>query len=268
MVNPRSQDDKPRATLPTNLDQYADREISLVVSGSDKVYVGESLIGSVDRLAEGRGVVVPRFEDRARVAQEGFAAIMRDPDLYTQMSQAYNMYNGKKLNAPVPPDDLERWFSDAAYDASQRDPKDKVTTLDVIFGRLPSPEVLAGMQMDGAGGAGGYRGPTQTITEMAESDIRKSANAIAIELLGRPVDEQEMGRIVRKMRSAEQEQPTVTTAVPGSTLTQQGLTATGREDILRELISQNPEYEQFQVDTTVLDSMLDFVNRKKQVSGG
>ena len=70
------------------------------------------------------------------------------------------------------------------------------------------------------------------------------------------------------MRRAEQEQPTVTTSVPGRTVTQQGLTAQGREDILREVISQNPEYERFQVDTTVLDSMLDFVNKKKQVSGG
>lgn len=268
MVNPRNEDNKPRSILPTNLDQYSDREISLVVSGSDKVYVGEKLIGSVDRISEGRGVVVPQFEDRARVAQEGFAAIMRDRDLYDQMVQAYNLYNGKKINASVATDDLERWFSDAAYDASQRDPKDKVTTLDVIFGRLPSAEVLAGMDMAGAGGRNGFRGPTETITEMAESDIRKSANTIAIELLGRPVDEKEMDRIVRKMRGAEQEQPTITTSVPGRTVTQQGLTATGREDILRELISQNPEYEQFQVDTTVLDSMLDFVNRKKQVSGG
>lgn len=252
-------------SLPLDLDDYADRKVTLVVSGNDKVYVGEQYGGR----PQSGGFSVPQFKDRARVAQEGFAAIVRDVNLYSQMSQAYNIYNGKPINATVNPDDLERFYSDAAYDASQRDPKDKVTTLDVIFGRLPSPDVIAQLQADGAGrGAGGYRGPTQTITEMAESDIRKSANTIALELLGRPVDEKEMDRIVRKMRRAEREQPTVTTAVPGRTLTQQGLTAQGREDILRDLISENPEYEQFQVNTTVLDSMLDFVNRKKQVSGG
>jgi hypothetical protein len=252
-------------SLPLDLDAYADRKVTLVVSGSDKVYVGEQYGGR----PQSGGFSVPQFKDRARVAQEGFAAIVRDPNLYSQMSQAYNIYNGKKINAQVNPDDLERFYSDAAYDASQRDPKDKVTTLDVIFGRLPSPEVIAQLQEDEAGrGPGGYRGPVAQITEMAESDIRKSANTIALELLGRPVDEKEMDRIVRKMRSAEQKQPTVTTAVPGRTVTQQGLTAQGREDILRDLISDNPEYEQFQVNTTVLDSMLDFVNRKKQVSGG
>jgi hypothetical protein len=258
----RADDSSRRNGLPVDLDDFAGKQVTLVVSGGDKVYVGEQYGGR----PQSGGFSVPQFEDRARVAQEGFAAIAKDKTLYDQVSQAYNIFNGKKINAPVAPDDLERFVSDAAYDASQRDPKDKVGMLDVIFGRLPSPEVIAGLDYDRD--RGGYKGPVAQITEMAESDIRKSANTIALELLGRPVDEKEMDRIVRKMRRAEREQPTVTTAVPGRTLTQQGLTAQGREDILRDLISENPEYEQFQVNTTVLDSMLDFVNRKKQVSGG
>lgn len=252
--------------LPFDLDAYADRQISIVVSGSDKVYVGDRYGGR----PESGGFAVPQFEDRYKVAQEGFKAIATDPDLYRSMSQAYNIYNNKPINAKVAPDDLQRFYDSATYDASQRDPKDKVTTLDVIFGGLPSPEVLAeiGLSETPGGGRGGYSGPQRTITEMAESDIQKLANTIALDLIGRPVDQKEMDRIVRRMRRAEQDQPTVTTSVPGRTVTQQGLTAQGREDILREVISQNPEYERFQIDTTVLDSMLDFVNKKKQVSGG
>lgn len=124
-----------------------------------------------------------------------------------------------------------------------------------------------GAQTQGFGGGGAYTGPVKSITEMAESDIRKSATTIAIELLGRPVEDNEMDRIIKKMRKAEQQQPDITTRSTGKTVTEQGLTAQGRDDILRDLISDNPEYEQFQVDTTVLDSMLDFVNKKKQVSG-
>lgn len=250
--------------LPLDLDAYADRQISLVVSGSDKVYVGDRYGGR----PQSGGFAVPQFEDRYKVAQEGFKAIATDPDLYRSMSQAYNIYNNKPINAKVSPDDLQRFYDSATYDASQRDPKDKVTTLDVIFGGLPSPEVIAQMGLGEKDGSGRYKGPQRTITEMAESDIQKLANTIALDLIGRPVDQKEMDRIVRRMRRAEQDQPTVTTSVPGRTVTQQGLTAQGREDILREVISQNPEYERFQVDTTVLDSMLDFVNKKKQVSGG
>lgn len=256
-----------RSTPSTNLNDYFPEgsNVNVIVSGSDQVYVGE-----VPDYGAGGITYYPKYEDRYKATQEGFRQIVQNRELYDQMSQAYNIFNNKPINDEVAPDDLERFYADANYEASKRDPIDKVTALDVIFGRLPSADVINQLQAEAAGGRGrgGYTGPTQTITEMAESDIRKSANTIAIELLGRPVDQKEMDRIVRKMRRAEQEQPTVTTSVPGRTLTQQGLTAQGREDILRDLISQNPEYEQFQVDTTVMDSMLDFVNKKKQVSGG
>ena len=118
------------------------------------------------------------------------------------------------------------------------------------------------------GGRGGYSGPTTSRTMMAESDIRATANALAIELIGRPVDDKELDKITRRMRMAEVQQPQITTSTTGSSVTQQGLTAQGREDILRDLISKNPEYQDFQVDTTVLDAMTGFINEKKQVSGG
>lgn len=256
-----------RTTLSPDLSDYIDRDgqLNLIVSGSSEVYVGDKQV-----YTGGQYELIPQYEDRYKASQEGFKAIAEDQNLYDQMSQAYNIFNNKPINAKVAPDDLERFYDNATLEASRRDPADKVTAVDIIFGRLPSQEIVSGLQQPTGGGRGGgaYTGPTRSITEMAESDIRSSANTIALELLGRPVDQKEMDRIVRKMRRAEQEQPTVTTSVPGRTVTQQGLTAQGREDILRDVISQNPEYEQFQVDTTVLDSMLDFVNRKKQVSGG
>lgn len=258
--------DDRRQTLSDNLSDYSDRDITLVVSGSDEVYVGDKQV-----YTGGQYEMFPQYEDRYKASQEGFKAIMQDRNLYDSMAQAYNIFNNKPLNDNVAPDDLERFYSDANYEASKRDPSEKVTAIDVIFGRLPSGDVLQRVQQPSGGTRGSgaaYSGPQRTITEMAESDIKKSANTIALELLGRPVEQKEMDRIVRKMRRAERDQPTVTTSTPGQTISQQGLTAQGRDDILRDLISDNPEYEQFQVNTTVLDSMLGFVNRKKQVSGG
>jgi hypothetical protein len=139
---------------------------------------------------------------------------------------------------------------------------------------LTSGPSLAGKQTSGTGGdsggsgRGGYSGPTTSRTMMAESDIRATANALAIELIGRPVDDKELDKITRRMRMAEVQQPQITTSTTGSSVTQQGLTSQGREDILRDLISKNPEYEKFQVDTTVLDAMSDFIDRKKEISGG
>jgi len=118
------------------------------------------------------------------------------------------------------------------------------------------------------GKKGRYTGPVESRTIQAESDIKATANALAIELIGRPVSDKELNKLVERMRSAEMQQPNITTSATGSTTTTQGLTAQGREDILREVIAKNPEYEKFQVDTTVLDAMTNFIDKKKQVSGG
>jgi len=143
-----------------------------------------------------------------------------------------------------------------------------------LTGIYKSPQELAYDAYEGSSDGGGdgkkgrYTGPVESRTIQAESDIRATANALAIELIGRPVSDKELNKLVERMRSAEMQQPNITTSTTGSTTTTQGLTAQGREDILREVIAKNPEYEKFQVDTTVLDAMTNFIDKKKQVSGG
>lgn len=239
-----------------------DIQINFNTDGPPQVYVGDAYDYQAAEL-----VRVPQYEDLYRVQQEGFEAVIKDPKLYKDLSLSYNIYNNKKINSFVAPDDLQRYYDDNFLDASRRDPKDKVTGIDLMYSRIPAPEIIEQMIAE-QGGGGAYKGPVSSYTEMAESDVRATANEVAIELLGRPLDQDEFNRILRKTRKAEQEQPTVTTRSPGSTRTQQGLTAQGREDILREVISKNPDYQQFQVETTVLDAMLNFVNKKRQVSGG
>lgn len=230
--------------------------------GPSQVYVGEKY----DYQAGGL-TTVPVYEDLAKVQDEGWARIAGDQKLYNDLSLAYNLFNNKKIGSFVSPDDLKRFYDGFEYQASQRDPKDRVTGLSLLYDSLPSPEVIQQM-VSSQGGGGGYTGPVSQYTEMAESDIRATANDVALELLGRPLDDKEFNRVLRKTRRAEQAEPTVTTRSTGKTVTRQGLTAQGRDDILRDVISKNPEYEQFQVETTVLDAMLKFVNQKRQVSDG
>jgi hypothetical protein len=166
------------------------------------------------------------------------------------------------------PESIKDAFAKAANEAASRFAQGEKENVDVIDYILSQAEA-GGAGGDGTGGGrGGYRGPVASRTMMAESDIRATANALAIELIGRPVDDKELEKITKRMRGAEMAQPQITTSTTGSSVTQQGLTSQGREDILRDLISKNPEYQDFQVDTTVLDAMTGFINEKKQVSGG
>ena len=120
----------------------------------------------------------------------------------------------------------------------------------------------------GGGRAPAYDGPVESITKLAESDIRALADNVAIEILGRGATAEEIEKITRRMRKAEMQQPDVRTQQgPGRTITEQGLSSQGREDILRDVLSKNPDFQQYQLDTTVMDAMVNFVNKKKAVAG-
>ena len=236
--------------MSVNFDDYEDTNVKLIVSGDDKVYVGDKFYYVPGM--EGGGYYLPEYQDRYRVSQEGFAAIIKDASSTEQLKRAYNLYNGKKLDAKVDPKDLESFYSDAVYEASKRSPGAKVTVLDVIYGRMPSQEALEAMGGLSGAGAGGPR-TRETVTQMAESDIRLLANEIAMEMTGRGVTDKELTKIVDRMRKAEMQQPSVTTTGKAQTISREGLTTTGRQDIIKNIISAKPEYEEFQKATTLMD---------------
>jgi hypothetical protein len=117
-------------------------------------------------------------------------------------------------------------------------------------------------------GRGGYSGPTATTTFMDERDVDRTANALALELIGRPLSQKEIAKVTKRLRSEEAANPTISTPGVGSSVTQSGLSAEGRADVLREVIAENPEYQQFQVDNTVLDTMLSELNKREQMVNG
>lgn len=120
----------------------------------------------------------------------------------------------------------------------------------------------------GSGGGGGYSGPVATTTLMDDRDVDRTANALALELIGRPLSDKELAKVTARLRTEERANPTITTPGTGTSLTQSGLSAEGRADVLREVIAENPEYRQFQVDNTVLDTMLSELNKREQMVNG
>jgi hypothetical protein len=102
-------------------------------------------------------------------------------------------------------------------------------------------------------GGGAYMGPVESVTVQAESDVRATADAVAMEMLGRGVSDAEFKRILNRTRKAEQAQPQVTTPMgPGRQVTEQGLSTEGRQDIVQNIIAKKPEYQEFQKATTLM----------------
>lgn len=114
------------------------------------------------------------------------------------------------------------------------------------------------------GTGGGYKGPTRTVTLSNEGDLRSTADAVASEVLGRAVTEEEFQKVLKKVRSAEKTQPTITTSVPGSTVSQTGLTAEGRKDIIQETLMAGPEARDFGQATKMMDLFYSALNARPE----
>jgi hypothetical protein len=105
----------------------------------------------------------------------------------------------------------------------------------------------------GAGGRGVTGGPRATVSLSSERDLRAAVDAMAAQVLGRAATDEEFQTALAQVRSAEQSEPTVTTRVGGQTVTQAGITAEGRSNIIRESLMKGPEAEEFGKATKMMD---------------
>ena len=105
----------------------------------------------------------------------------------------------------------------------------------------------------GGGGSGAYTGPVTSTTLMNKADLKSTANAVASSVLGRGITDEEFEKVLKQVRTAERSDPTVSTPGVGSNVTQQGLTAEGRQDIIREALMKGPEAEDYSKATTMMN---------------
>jgi hypothetical protein len=131
----------------------------------------------------------------------------------------------------------------------------------------------ADVQSTGTGSRGGraaaYTGPVESVSVQAETDIIATAQATAQALLGRTATEDEIQRILKQTRRAEQAQPTVQTRQgPGRVTTEEGLTKEGRDAILNKVLMSSPDYASYQFDSTVMDMMVNNLRRGQEVARG
>lgn len=107
---------------------------------------------------------------------------------------------------------------------------------------------------DGGGGTGrGYTGPTSSVTLMNERDLRATADAVASTVVGRAISDDEFKTILKQVRTAERAEPTVSVPGVGSSVSMPGLSAEGRQDIIRDSLMKGPEAEDYGKATKMMD---------------
>lgn len=125
-------------------------------------------------------------------------------------------------------------------------------------------------EKDGEGGA--YRGPvtTTSVTVTDETTAEALLDKFARDMLGRGLTEKETKKYLSQFRTAEMESPQVSTTTPQgrAARTQVTETAANKEELLRQIMVENPDYQKYQIDTTIMDLLLNDIKKGQEVIGG
>jgi hypothetical protein len=120
-------------------------------------------------------------------------------------------------------------------------------------------------------GGGGYSGPvtTTSVTITDENTAEALLDKYARDLLGRGLTKKETQKYIKDFNKAEAGAPQVTTSAgSGAVRTSTSETATSKEELLREVVSKNPDFAKFQVDTTIMDMLMDDIRKGQEVING
>lgn len=122
------------------------------------------------------------------------------------------------------------------------------------------------------GDGGPYMGPRTTQTTSITDEVTAEAliDQMAREMLGRALTPKETDRYLSRFRKAEEQSPQITTTTPmGKARSEtQSITAADKGELLRGIIASNPDYEKYQMDTTIMDMLLDDIRRGREIIRG
>ena len=127
---------------------------------------------------------------------------------------------------------------------------------------------IDGTRGGGSGGGGSRYGTTSSVTHANEADVRELANTVAENMIGRNLSDKEFDKIYGRFRKGEAASPQVTTTSPGGSVTQQGATPTERQDILEEILMENPEFSTYQGGEGMLDKMTETNRQVRSENAG
>jgi|MDTC01.1.fsa_nt_gb hypothetical protein len=131
-----------------------------------------------------------------------------------------------------------------------------------IMGALDQGRKFRMMPGFGGGGSGGG-GTRYSYTEANEADVRLLANGLAEEMIGRRITEKEFDKLLKRVREEEGESPTISRSSGSTTRTETGITNSEREEVLAEVLRENPEWKKYQMDTASLDYTRDFIREQR-----
>ena len=228
-------------------DEWLSGQIPDVVHGDSRVYSGEvtDYLGKYGRVSQ------PFFENAQKTELMGWMNISQNPAAMDTLANIYRAHYRKPAKYIPSQNQLMSLYRRAVGDASTALANDaRVTVSDVL-------NSYAGMDVYGIpiGDGGAGSGPTQFETRRNEADVRLLANSLAQEMIGRNIDDDEFSRMMRRVRKAESASPRTISVQGGRQITEEGISDAERQEVLREVLMENPEFETFQGGEGLIDNL-------------
>ena len=221
-----------------------------VIRGDARIYTG---VGYTDYLGKYGRVEQPFFENADRAVLMGWQQISQNQAALDMLADVYRAHYRKPADYVPSPNQLLSIYERAAADASTAAANDARITISDVLNSYAAMDVY-GIPV-GDGGGGGASGPTQFETRRNPADIRILANALAQEMIGRSIDDDEFSRMMRRVRQAEGDSPRTVSVQGGRQITEEGISDAERQEVLQEAIMEIPEFAAYQGGEGLIDNL-------------
>lgn len=223
-----------------------------LIFGDGRVYTGVT----ANDWIQGRGRYDEAvYEDAAGAGWKGWQAITSDPNAYNALEQIYNSHYRKPADYKPSPNSLQSFYESAVREASQAYYNENEITISDVLNSKAMYDVYGNPLYGSGGGGGAGSGPNKFVTERNEADVRILADSLAQEMIGRTVTEKEFGRMMKRVRRAENDSPRVVTVNGDTQVTEEGVSDAERQEVLQEILREKPEWQEYQMTAGVLDAM-------------
>jgi hypothetical protein len=220
-----------------------------VIRGDARIYAG---VGYTDYLGKYGRIEQPFFENADRAVLMGWQQISENQAALDMLADVYRAHYRKPNDYVPSPNQLLSIYERAAADASTAAANDARITISDVLNSYAAMDVYGIPVGDGSGGR---KGPTQFETRRNPADVRILANALAQEMIGRSIDDDEFSRMMRRVRQAESDSPRTVSVQGGTQITEEGISDAERQQVLQEAIMEIPEFAAYQGGEGLIDNL-------------
>lgn len=241
-------------------------EANKTIFGDGRVYTGISVSDGI-RDVLGNVYQEAVYEEKDKALLGTWNQILQTPAAYEELKNTYRLHYRKKPNYEPSPNQLLSLLGRAVDQASTAFANEAKVSVSDVLNQYAGIDAY-GVPIGGYSGGSGSGGVSRSIEYSNPADMRLLADALAEEMIGRSVTEDEFALMMKRLRREESDSPQVSTRSGNTTVTKAGISQAERQEVLTEILREKPEWQEFQLTSGVLDAMSESIRGSEALDSG